>query len=287
MPLSLTYHVVDVFTSRAFAGNGLAVVLDADDLTTAQMQAMAREFNLSETTFVLTPTTAEATYRVRIFTPTDELPFAGHPSVGTAWTLKNLGRFGDGRVVQECGAGLLPLEISGDKVELTGGAITQSEPLDAAPLLAAVGLSADDLAGAEPRSCGAGLDWTYLQVRDEALARVNVDLARLKALPPAGVYVFSYDGSGQVHSRCIAAGLGVPEDPATGSAAVGLGVYLVAAGLVPGDGTSSYEIRQGIEMGRPSTLFGTVTAKDGRAVEVKVAGTTVPVATGTITAPQL
>ena len=286
MPSSFSYHVVDVFTSRPFAGNGLAVVLDADDLTPAQMQAMAREFNLSETTFVLTPTTPDATYRVRIFTPSDELPFAGHPSVGTAWTLKSLGRFGDGRVTQECGAGLLPLDISGDRVELTGGAITQSEPLDAAPLLAAVGLSADNLAGTSPRRCGAGLDWTYLHVQDEAVAGASIDLAKLAALPPAGVYVFSYD-DGAVHSRCFAAGLGVAEDPGTGSAAVGLGVYLVAAELLPGNATSSYEIRQGIEMGRPSTLHGTVTASDGRAVEVKVAGTTVPVAMGTISAPPL
>ena len=286
MPSSLTYHVVDVFTSRAFAGNGLAVVLDADELSTGQMQAMAREFNLSETTFVLTPTTPDATYRVRIFTPSAELPFAGHPSVGTAWTLKNLSRFGDGRVVQECGAGLLPLEISGDRVELTGGAITQSEPIDPEPLLAAVGLTDADLAGSAPRRCGAGLDWTYLHVNDGAVARVSIDLAQLTVLPPSGVYVFSYDGSG-VHSRCFAAGLGVAEDPATGSAAVGLGVYLVAAELLPGDGTSAYDIRQGIEMGRPSTLHGTVIAEGGRAVQVKVAGKTVPVATGTIIAPEL
>lgn len=284
MTSSLTYHVVDVFTSRPFAGNGLAVVLDADELTSAQMQSMAREFNLSETTFVLTPTTPDATYRVRIFTPGAELPFAGHPSVGTAWTLKNLGRLGDGRVVQECGAGLLPLDVRGDSVELTGGAVTQSDPIEAGPLLEAVGLAEADLAGTSPRRCGAGLDWAFLHVRDDALSRLSIDLAKLSALPPAGVYIFSYD-DGRVHSRCVAAGLGVPEDPATGSAALGLGVYLVAAELLPGDATSSYEIQQGIEMGRPSTLHGTVTAEGGRAVEVKVAGTTVAVATGTIIAP--
>ncbi|HET6910994.1 MAG TPA: PhzF family phenazine biosynthesis isomerase, partial [Mycobacteriales bacterium] len=100
---SFDYHVVDVFTDRAFAGNPLAVLPDAGGLDDEQMQAMAREFNLSETTFVLPPTQSGATYRARIFTPSSELPFAGHPTVGTAWLLSRLGRYGTGSVVQECG----------------------------------------------------------------------------------------------------------------------------------------------------------------------------------------
>src|SRR6476646_11888051 len=101
----LDYYVVDVFTDRPFAGNPLAAVFGADDLDTTQMQAIAREFNLSETTFVLAPTTPEATYRLRIFTPMAELPFAGHPSIGTAWVMRDLGRIDAGPIVQECGAG--------------------------------------------------------------------------------------------------------------------------------------------------------------------------------------
>jgi trans-2,3-dihydro-3-hydroxyanthranilate isomerase len=111
----LDYHVVDVFTDRSFAGNGLAVVLGADDLSTAQCQRIAREFNLSETTFPVAATSADAAYRLRIFTPTGELPFAGHPSVGSAWVMRQLGRVAEGAMVQECGAGLLPLVIDGDR----------------------------------------------------------------------------------------------------------------------------------------------------------------------------
>src|SRR5882724_7553064 len=107
----LDYHVVDVFTDRAFTGNPLAVVLGGDELTSAQMQAIAREFNLSETTFPLPPTTAGADYRVRIFTPSQELPFAGHPSIGTAWVLRSLARLETGTATQECGAGLLAVDV--------------------------------------------------------------------------------------------------------------------------------------------------------------------------------
>ncbi|MEJ7703944.1 MAG: PhzF family phenazine biosynthesis isomerase [Geodermatophilaceae bacterium] len=114
----LHYEIVDVFTDVAFTGNPLAVVLDADDLSTEQMQALAREFNLSETAFPLPSTVAD--YRLRIFTPQAELPFAGHPSIGAAHTLARLGRLTAGPVVQECGAGLLPLHVAADSVRLTG-----------------------------------------------------------------------------------------------------------------------------------------------------------------------
>ena len=167
----LDYHVVDVFTDRPYAGNPLAVVLGADGLSTAQLQSIAREFNLSETAFPMASTAAEATYRLRIFTPGAELPFAGHPSVGAAWVMRATGRVQPGRVVQECGAGLLPLEVTDDAVTLSGGAATVGEPLDAAPFLAAVGLVAADLAGSPVRWAGTGLEFAFLHVRDDALAR--------------------------------------------------------------------------------------------------------------------
>src|SRR5690349_19234793 len=109
---TVAYEIVDVFTDRPFAGNPLAVVYGAEELATDQLHALAREFNLSETVFVLPPTTAEATYRARIFTPENELPFAGHPSVGAAVTAMRHGMFAPGQVVQECGAGLLPLTVT-------------------------------------------------------------------------------------------------------------------------------------------------------------------------------
>src|SRR5439155_6783672 len=139
---------------------------------------------------------------------------------------------------------------------------TQSEPIDADPLCAALGLDPSVVTGVPPRQCGTGLDWAFLNVTDDALGRVRIDLAKLEAVGPAGICAFSY-AAGRVHSRCFAAGLGVPEDPATGSAALGLGVYLVGSGLLPGDGLSSYEITQGVEMRRPSRLFCTVRADGG------------------------
>lgn len=280
----LDYYVVDVFTDRAFAGNPLAVVLDADELSTEQMQSMAREFNLSETTFVLAPTTNEATYRARIFTPAAELPFAGHPSVGTAWLLVHTGRHAAGTLVQECGAGLISLVVSTEGARLTGGAPSASDPVDASPYVQALGLSDADLAGTPPRVCGCGLDWGFLHVRDDALGRIAVDLPALTALPGAGVCVFSFDNS-RAHSRVFAGGVGVPEDPATGSAALGLGVFLVAAGLLPGDGQSEYEIAQGAEIHRPSAISGVVKAEGGAAVEVTVTGGVAEVASGRIRVP--
>jgi trans-2,3-dihydro-3-hydroxyanthranilate isomerase len=283
MGQTLSYEVVDVFTDRAFAGNPLAVVLDADDLSTAQLQSIAREFNLSETSFPLKADVEGADYRLRIFTPMTELPFAGHPSVGAADVLARLGRVPRGRVVQSCGAGLLPLDIAADTVTLTGGTATWSEPMDAADLLAAVGLTADDLAGV-PRRAGCGIDWTFLPVRPEALARTDADPRAIASLGGTGVSVFAWDGTA-ARARVYAAGAGVPEDPATGSAGVALGAYLVVSGLVPADGETSYDVVQGVEMGRPSRLHCAVVAAGGRPVETRVAGSTVPIARGEIRIP--
>jgi trans-2,3-dihydro-3-hydroxyanthranilate isomerase len=194
-----------------------------------------------------------------------------------------LGRVAAGRVVQSCGAGLLPLDVAADSVTLTGGTPTWSEPLDAAGLLRAVGLVADDLAGV-PRTAGCGLEFTFLPVRAEALARVDVDLRAVAAYGGAGVSVFAWDGT-SAQARVFAAGAGVPEDPATGSAAVGLGAYLVVSGLVGADGETAYAIAQGVEMGRPSLLRCSVVARDGKPVEARVSGSTVPVARGEIRIP--
>src|SRR3954464_14078374 len=127
---TVAYEIVDVFTDRPFAGNPLAVVYGADDLAGDQMHTLAREFNLAETVFVLPPTSPEATYRARIFTPESELPFAGHPSVGAAVTSMRRGDFPPGRVVRECGAGLLPTAVrESGSATLTGGPPTLGEPL--------------------------------------------------------------------------------------------------------------------------------------------------------------
>lgn len=281
--VDLEYEVVDVFTDRAFAGNPLAVVLGADELPTGSLQAIANEFNLSETAFPMAATDG-ADYRLRIFTPEVELPFAGHPSIGAAWVLAQRGDVVPGPVVQSCGAGRLALEIgpAGGPVTLTGGTPSVGAPLDPGPLLRAVGLSSRDLIGVEPRTCGTGLDWCYLLVRAGALGACAPDTAAMKRVDGAGVCVFAWDGE-QARARVFAGGVGVAEDPATGSAALGLGVFLVASGLLPDGGP--YAVRQGVEMGRPSTLECAVTAAGGVASSVQVSGGVVPVATGRIRRP--
>jgi trans-2,3-dihydro-3-hydroxyanthranilate isomerase len=280
---TLAYRIVDVFTDQAYAGNPLAVVLEGDDLTTEQMQKIAAEFNLSETTFPIAASSPEASYRLRIFTPASELPFAGHPSVGSAWVMRSLGRISDGEIVQECGAGLLPLVIDGDMITLTGGPPHLGDFLDPGPLLAAVRLAATDLVGDPVRAAGMGIDFGYLHVRPDAVARAVPDMALLRGLPGlVGVPVFSYQ-DGVAHFRMFAGDVG--EDPATGSAALGLGVWLAATGHVAGEGETSYVVNQGLEMGRPSRLECVVRCVDGVAVEGRVTGSVVPIGDGHIRRP--
>ena len=285
--MELAYEVVDVFTGTAFTGNPLAVVLGADDLSTAQCQALAREFNLSETAFPM-PAGDGADYRLRIFTPTTELPFAGHPSIGAAWVLLQRGTIGPGRVVQECGAGLLALQVATDRVTLSGGAPTVGEPRDPSPLLAGLGLSRDDLDGSV-RDASCGLAFTVVPVVAGALARLHPDLVALRLLDLGaggaygGVSVVHVDGT-DVRARVLAFEAGVDEDPATGSAALGLGAWLVAEGRAA-DWTTAYEVVQGVELGRPSRLSCTVTAEAGVAVGCTVSGQVVPVASGRIRLP--
>lgn len=283
---TLRYDVVDVFTDRGFAGNPLAVVHGAADLGTAQLQAVAREFNLSETVFPLAPTVAGADYRLRIFTAGAELAFAGHPSVGAAWVLARDGVIRHGDVVQECGAGLLPVTVDADGACLTGGRPVVRGDLDPAPVLAAVGLQPSDVDDRAPAGmAGAGADFILLVVRGDAVARAVPDLVAISKLDVRqGLVVCAVDGPA-VHLRMFAPDL--VEDPATGSAAVALGVFLVWRGVFPGTGETGYTISQGAEIGRPSTLTCTVTAVDGAAVRTTVRGGVVPVASGRIAVPVL
>ncbi|HEX5511549.1 MAG TPA: PhzF family phenazine biosynthesis protein [Actinomycetales bacterium] len=321
----LSFEVLDVFTDRPFAGNPLAVVTGGEDLSTEQMQALAREFHLSETCFPLEPTPEERArgvdYRLRIFTPTTELPFAGHPSVGAAWLMAQRGRVEPGRVVQACGAGDLPLLVApdGGPVTLTGGSPTLGARVDGAQAAAAVGLGLHDLAGPEVQLAGTGVEFVILHVTEGAVPR-----ARAVSIDDLGqsVYVVAWPGTDAwplpadaapgdaagdegdavtdsvtdapdhgsrlrepVRARLFAGDIGVAEDPATGSAALALAVQAVAAGLLPADGTSSFEILQGVELGRPSTLLVEVDAEGGRAVQARVSGSVVPVSSGTITVP--
>lgn len=302
----LRYEVVDVFTDRAFAGNPLAVVYGAAGLETEQLHAIAMEFNLSETTFPLDPSESDradgADYRVRIFTPVGEIPFAGHPTLGTAWSLCRAGVIGPGARGQACGAGLIGVLLPDDptgSVELSASPRDHAQALsldDTAALAGLVGLTTDDLAG-EAHSAGCGLTWLYLPVNADAVTRsrpgpaavseIGLDLSSLQD-PCDGVDVYAVGGSDdlvQVESRVYVPGYGIAEDPATGSAAAGLGLVLVANGIAARDGESAYTISQGVAMGRPSTLHGRVEATDGRATLVHVSGQVVPVSTGIIAIP--
>ena len=283
----LDYEVVDVFAPRAFAGNPLAVVFDADGLSTEQCQALANEFHLSETSFLCAPEAAGADYRVRIFTPYAELPFAGHPSVGAAHSLVRAGRLPAGTLRQECGAGVLDVVVDDDGATLSGGRPTLEDGPDPAALAEALGLSATDAVGLPAHVAGCGLPFAFLAVRPEVVD----DAAPVPALlgehgVGEGLSVLSWDrATATARARVFADDLAWGEDPATGSAALGTGVWLVASGLLAPEGTSAYVVQQGEAMGRPSVLSCTVTASGGRAVAATVRGTVVPVARGRIRVP--
>jgi trans-2,3-dihydro-3-hydroxyanthranilate isomerase len=220
---------------------------------------------------------------LRIFTPAAELPFAGHPSIGSAWVMRSIGRVSDGPIVQECGAGLLPVVIDGDTATLTGGPPDLGGVVDAAPLLAAVGLSEADLVGDPVRWAGMGIRFGFLHVRPDAVARATANQALLRGLADGvGVSVFSY-ADGAAHARVFAGD--IEEDPATGSAALGLGVWLASCGHVAADGETPYVVNQGLEMGRPSLLSCVVRCQSGVAVEGRVKGSVVPIGEGNIRRP--
>lgn len=305
----LSYDIVDVFTDRAYAGNPLAVVYAADDCTTEQLHAMAVEFNLSETAFPLGLTDVDrdggADYRVRIFTPAGEIPFAGHPTLGTAWALRRRGLLSSGDRVQSCGAGPIGVRLPEDAaapVELTATPRDEARELSSQEVAAVAplaGLTAADAAG-PAHIAGCGLTWLYLRVASDAVSRsrpagtkvseVEIDRSNLRD-PLDGVCVYSVEGAHRagtpvsVRARVYVPGFGIPEDPATGSAAAGLGLALVAGAVAEADGETAYRISQGVEMGRPSVLLGRVEAMGGRAVRCHVAGQVVATASGTILLP--
>jgi trans-2,3-dihydro-3-hydroxyanthranilate isomerase len=290
VPSFLDYDVVDVFAEGPFAGNQLAVIHDAGDLSDAAMLAIAREFNYSEVTF---PSPRDAgRYAVRIWTADGELPFAGHPTLGTAWVLRERGDLRDDQVVQECGAAEIGVTFADALVELTATPRDLAGPLDDAAveaLLVELGLSAADRDG-EAWVAGTGLNFVHVPVLDDAVLRARVSRSHVRDLadlptttdPLEGINLYAV-GEGSplpVHSRVFVL---ATEDPATGSAAAGLGMALTARGLL--DDGDRYLIRQGLELGRPSLLAGAVAVADGAAREVRVAGQVHPIARGQIRAP--
>ena len=292
---ALEYRIVDVFTRTKLAGNPLAVVMDTVRLTTEQMQAMAREFNLSETTFIeRRPRAVEQAegVRVRIFTAQEELPFAGHPTLGTASVLKLHApeTVQNGTVTLALNVGPIPVRF--EDAELFGE-MTQRDPefgakLERAEVARLTGLELDDLDPAlTPQIVSTGTAFAIVPLRShEALTRLNVRQQEATGwlrergarwfyvLGPTGQEDPAYRARMQFHGG---------EDPATGSAAGCAISYLVARGAVASG--RRIALRQGVEMGRPSDLFLSARAQSARVTDVRVAGSTVLVATGRLFLP--
>jgi trans-2,3-dihydro-3-hydroxyanthranilate isomerase len=300
--MEIAFEQVDVFTDRPFAGNPLCVVPDGTGLSTEQMQAIAKEMNLSETTFVLPPTDPRAAYWMRIFTPAKEIPFAGHPSVGTAYVMACAGRFPlqepVTRIFQQVGIGTLPLDIEVADGNPGRVVMTQGKPSfggvvrDVTPIAEAMGLDSMILARAElpVQVVSTGLEHLMVPFPDlKSMATLRPNLSALDVVlrkcGALGCFVFTLATTSSdafAHARMFAPGAGVPEDPATGSAAGPLGAYLAVHGALPRE-RPSFLIEQGIEMGRPSRIWVEV-ARDaaGMPTTLRVGGSTVPVIRGTI-----
>ena len=293
------YVTVDVFTDRVFGGNPLAVVLDAEGLTTAQMQSIAAEFNYSETTFVLPARAPEHTANVRIFTPRREVPFAGHPNVGTALVLarqiESTGRRCPERMVFEEAAGLVPLLLLREEGRAVGAELKAPQPLAIGASISAqdtadcLSLHARDIEPAThpPQVASVGLPFLVTQLSSrEALRRAKPVLAiHERILPPLGTdSVFAYvrgPSRNELHARMFSPLDGVMEDPATGSATAAT-IALLASFSLANDLEIGWRIEQGGDMGRPSVLLGRTTRRGGRVDSVYIAGHAVPVMEGVL-----
>ncbi|MFI5272183.1 MAG: PhzF family phenazine biosynthesis protein [Ktedonobacterales bacterium] len=295
----------DVFTNTPFGGNQLAVFPDASSLSDAEMQAIAREMNFSETTFVLPADDLKALRRVRIFTPSSELPFAGHPVVGTTFALASEGIIPPvepSPVHLQLGVGTLPVDLLFEGERLSFVWMHQPVPNftpwrgDVARLAAALGLAAGDLDSRLPIERGsAGLAYLYIPVRTQAALRAAMPTDALTSLlaDPSGhlhAYLFTRDALAtgvDARARMFARDLGIMEDAATGSAAGPLGVYLLRHGVAAPDelGETRMRFEQGIEMGRTSALYVAVSGAAGAVHDVRVGGEAVLVARGELLLP--
>jgi len=288
-------YTLDVFTTKPFAGNPLAVVTDGDGLATAKMQSIAREMNLSETVFIQRPTNNRALARLRIFTTTQELPLAGHPVIGTWFLLAELGVVpaseGSVHILQQTGAGILPVEFTfhnGRPVRVT---MTQKParftraPFSRAALAATLGLKPSDLAPSLPLEfTSTGISNLMVPVsRRAVLPKIQMNMRALAQLiSPHGTmaYCFAVNGRGRAYARGMVP-WGIVEDPATGSAGGSLGAYLVHHGQLKPSETLS--ITQGVEMGRPSEIQVEVAEERGK-LTPKVSGSAVRIFEGHIEA---
>ena len=298
---------VDVFTDAPFGGNPLAVFPDAEGLTAANMLRLAREMNLSETTFVFPPQAPKADFKVRIFTPAREIPFAGHPVVGTHWVLAHLDRVALEEPVTEVrfelGVGVLPADLHVAEGAVERVVMTQDHPTfhavleDLSDLAAGLGLPVEAITetGLPAQVVSTGIPQMMVPVRSladvQSLSADELNVAALnracRAVGTECVMVFTNETeqpTTTVHVRMFAPLLGVPEDPATGSANGALGAYLVHHGAVPiTEPTVHIVSEQGAELHRPSTLYIEVDHRNGEPTAVRVGGQVTPVIEGVAT----
>jgi trans-2,3-dihydro-3-hydroxyanthranilate isomerase len=295
------FVTLDVFTRRRYAGNPLAVVLESDGLDGAAMQAVAREFNLSETVFVLPPADAAHRARLRIFTPTSELPFAGHPTVGSAVLLNRIdGGSGRRDIVVEEGIGPVRCAVEAIDADTGRARFTLAKlpehagPLgDRAAIAAALGLAAGDIGFDTfvPGRWSAGVLFSFVPLAGlDAMRRCRVNTAHWTAAfgegHGTGAYVFcreTVEPGPAFHTRMFAPLAGIPEDPATGSGAAALAGVIARYGR-PADGEHELAIEQGYEMGRPSLIRLSMTVKAGQLTAGAIAGEAVVASEGTIEA---
>jgi trans-2,3-dihydro-3-hydroxyanthranilate isomerase len=293
------YHTTDVFTNAAFGGNQLAVLPDARGLTEQQMIEIAREFNFSETVFVFPPEQTTNTRRIRIFTPGAELPFAGHPTVGTAFVLAATGEINldgdDTRIIFEEGVGPIPVLIKsrGGKpffTQLTAAKIPAmlGDTYDPRTIADILSIDVDDIVTGSLaiEAWSAGVPFLFVPVRSrDVLARSRVRMEAwertLKSSVAPEIFVFTDEGEHVIRARMFAPTLGISEDPATGGAVAALGGYLAKRSDVR-DGTLGYSVHQGVEMGRPSLLELEVDVTAGAVKAVRVGGASVLVSSGNL-----
>ena len=297
--MALQFYTADVFTDKAFGGNQLAIIPDARGLTDEQMTSITREFNFSESTFVFPPEDPRHTRRVRIFTPGYELPFAGHPTVGTAIVLALSGDIPltgeETQIVFEEGVGPCPVTIRAENGKAVFAQLTTAQPPEKRnhpyavdDIAAMLSLESGDV-GEEIEAWSVGVPYVVVPIRSiEALgrARIRYDVWErvLKDTWAPEVFLFTEQEEGVVRARMFAPTLGIPEDPATGSAAGSLAGYR-AARATQSDGTLRFTVHQGVEMGRPSRLEVEVDLKGGAAQSVRVGGAAVLVSSGTLHVP--
>jgi trans-2,3-dihydro-3-hydroxyanthranilate isomerase len=299
--MKLNFVTVDVFTDTQFAGNPLGVVLNAQGLSGGQMQAIAAEFNLAETTFVLPPKDAAHTAEVRIFTPRFEMPFAGHPNVGTAFALARIGtsygRAIDGEsVIFEEKAGLVPISILKEGTTVTGARLASPQPLTLGAqiptdlIASACSLAVDDIESRNHppliASCGAPFIVAELKGRERlaaVTARTDVFVRDISTLPVTSLFVYTRvaESGLDIRARMFAPHHGIPEDPATGSANVAL-IGLLAHLRREPNLRISKAIAQGVEMGRPSLLLAEAEKVQGIVTATYIGGRCVPVMSGTL-----